>query len=134
MRFGIGIDMIDIARIKNMVKTTSFLDKCFSQREKELFNKKGRSLYQTVAGNFCAKEAFVKALGTGLVNISLIEIEVLRDEKGKPYLKFNGSLAVIEKKAHFDVSITHTDAMAAATVLVRPVYKYRKKQKETTEA
>ena len=131
MKLGIGIDMVDIVRIKHLMRTTSFIDRCFSLREKEMFREKGKGLYQTVAGNFCAKEACAKALGTGFTNISLVEIEVLRDEKGKPYFAFNGRLSYLDTKARFEVSITHTDAMAAATVLIQPFSK--RKQEENKD-
>ena len=47
---------------------------------------------ETVAGNFAAKEAFSKALGTGISGFALKDVEVLRDEHGKPYIELENRL------------------------------------------
>lgn len=72
-----------------------------------------------MAVNFCAKEAFLKALGKGLGEISLTEIELLRLQSGQPYLKLTGRAlkSAEEKNLKFSVSATHTEKYASVVVL-----------------
>ena len=74
---------------------------------------------ETMAANFAAKEAFAKALGTGVRGFALGEVAVLRDSLGAPYFALSGrakELAVGRGLA-FSVSLTHTDELAAAFVV-----------------
>lgn len=73
----------------------------------------------TIAANFAAKEAFSKALGTGVRGFSLAEVSVLRDHLGAPYFAFSGEAEkqVRERGLQFSVSLTHTDELAAAFVV-----------------
>lgn len=74
---------------------------------------------QSVAASFCAKEAFSKAVGTGLSGFKLSEVELLRDADGRPSLKLSGSaltLALLHR-AEFSVSVTHTKEYAEAIVI-----------------
>ena len=71
---------------------------------------------QTAAANFAAKEAFGKALGTGLLReFALCETEALRDENGAPYFSFSGRAAAL-MTAH--LSLTHEGGTAAAFVVL----------------
>ena len=74
---------------------------------------------QSVAASFAAKEAFGKALGTGIRGFAMREAELLRRENGEPYLKLSGNAAKIaeERGLSFCVSVTHTKTCAAAVVL-----------------
>lgn len=107
----IGIDIVEIERVKSaMDKHAKFLDRNFSERECEYIRSKARP-YESAAGSFAAKEAFVKFLGTGFRgNVTLKSIEVLRDGLGKPYIAFGGATAPVS------VSISHTDTAATAVV------------------
>ena len=74
---------------------------------------------QSVAVNFCAKEAFLKAVGKGLGEINLAEVELLRKDSGQPYLQLSGKaleLATSEQLT-FSVSATHTQNYASVVVL-----------------
>lgn len=112
MIIGIGTDIVEIARIEKAMSKADFCRRFFSDEENEYFEKRGFAP-QTVAGNFCAKEAFVKAMGTGFRGIALRDIEVLRDEKGKPYIKCGG---ICGYKIH--VSISHSREYATAQVVI----------------
>ena len=84
---GIGTDIIEISRIKdNMEKYPSFLEKMFCGGEIKYIKSKANP-YQTAAGYFCAKEAVSKSLGTGFCQITLSDIYIYNDEKGKPCVK-----------------------------------------------
>ena len=90
--YGIGSDIISNIRIKKNLKNKKFLKRIFSMEE----IKKGSKLknnFMYFSKRFAAKEAFVKALGTGFRdNINFNSISILNDKKGKPYIKFEKSL------------------------------------------
>ncbi len=111
-----GIDSIEISRIERSLETEGFKRRVYGSEElKELENKKAESF----AGAFCAKEAFSKALGTGIRGFSLCEVQVLHDGYGAPYLSLSGNAEKIarEKGFEFSLSITHTDTVATASVI-----------------
>ncbi len=114
----IGIDLIEISRIKNSMRRPSFLDKILGQNEYNQLQEKNFPP-QSVAVNFCAKEAFLKALGKGLGDINLAEIELLRKKSGQPYLQLSGKALDLAKSEHlaFSVSATHTENYASVVVL-----------------
>jgi holo-[acyl-carrier protein] synthase len=113
MKIGVGVDIIEIYRIRDaMHRHTNFLIRNFSERERKYFATKF-DVYETVAGNFAAKEAFSKAIGTGIRGFSLNDIEVLRNVKGAPYILFKG------RKPKAEVSISHSKTSAVAVVLLK---------------
>lgn len=112
MILGIGTDIIEIERIKQAMTNTHFCSRFFTDKENEYFQECGYRP-QTVAGNFCAKEAFSKALGTGVRGFSLKDIEVLRDALGKPYILFQQ-----EHACRIHVSISHSREYAVAQVVL----------------
>jgi len=118
MIFGVGCDIIEIERIANVDER--FLDKHFTEKEREIFLKK-KNAHETVAANFAAKEAFSKALGTGVRGFSLNEVEVLRDELGKPYINAHGKAKEILDnrgiKSIF-VSLSHSKELAMGYVVL----------------
>lgn len=97
MIFGIGTDIIQISRIEKILTKhpTLFIDKYFSQIELEKYKNQKLSTQQLaskLAKFFAAKEAFVKALGTGFrFGINLKDIQILSNELGKPYIKIIGT-------------------------------------------
>ena len=74
---------------------------------------------QSVAANFCVKEAFARAVGKGMFYLGIKNIQALRDSLGKPYLKISGKAKKIAdiKNLKFSVSITHTKEYASAVVV-----------------
>ncbi len=114
--YRIGTDLIEISRIEKSVKSQRFMERVFSQKEIALFSAKG-SPFQSMAGNWAAKEAFSKALGTGVVGFSLNEVSVLRDDHGTPFIELTGKALQLAGRYEFSVSITHTDSLAQAVVI-----------------
>ena len=116
--FSVGIDLIEIDRIKNSMSHKSFLEKILGEVE-YLELKEKKFIPQSVAVNFCAKEAFLKSLGKGLGEFKLSEIELLRKKNGQPYLKLSGEALKFAKKEnlHFSVSATHTQKYASVIIL-----------------
>ena len=114
--FSVGTDMVEINRIKKSMEREGFLHRILGGEEYiQLALKKFPA--QSVAGNFCAKEAFSKAVGTGFRGIHLKEIEIIRNKLGKPFMKFNGNALKLYKNDEFSVSITHTKDLALAVVV-----------------
>lgn len=114
----VGIDMVEIERIRESAESEKFLSKVFAQEELDYAFKKKNSA-ESLAAFFAAKEAFVKAMGSGFRGFSPKEIYIIHDENGKPLLRFSGKAAEKIKKSNldFDVSLTHTDTFAAAVVI-----------------
>lgn len=115
-----GIDLVEIQRIEESMQNKRFYERVYSLKEQALFaSKKGNALYESAAANFAAKEAFSKALGTGVRGFALNEVSVLRDELGCPYLELSGKALEIadEKGLKFSVSLTHTSKLAQAIVI-----------------
>lgn len=117
MIIGIGCDIIEIERIEKACGRESFVKRVFTERE--IAYCKGRKAlgYSSYAARFAAKEAVLKALGTGLRNGELKEIEVSNDELGKPIITLYGyhkSLSEEKgvKRIHLSLSHTRTEAIA----------------------
>ena len=85
MIIGIGNDIIEIERIEKAISKESFKNKVYTQRELENIEKRGDRV-ETYAGIFSAKEAISKAIGTGVREFSLTDLEILNDDLGKPYV------------------------------------------------
>lgn len=111
MIIGTGTDIIEIERMENALKSENFMDKVYTETEK---NKK---YINTLAGYFAAKEAVSKALGTGFNKITPSEIEIVNNALGKPFVNLYGNA---KKKAQelgitaVHVSISHTKEHAIA--------------------
>ena len=107
MIFGIGTDIVEVERIKNLSSISKFAKKILSQNELNTFNSlnKDQQIY-FLSKQFAAKEAISKALGTGIGHeISLKNIEILRDEKGKPF--FNAINEVSLYLSNLGITKTH---------------------------
>lgn len=114
----VGTDIIEIERIKNSMNNKRFFEYAFGEDEYAMLKDKGLS-EQSVAANFCGKEAFFKSIGTGIKSYGLKNVQILRDELGKPYFKFSGKvLEEVEKNGYkFSVSLSHCKEYALATVI-----------------
>ena len=113
-----GIDLTEIERIKKSCQNPRFIARVFSAKEQEYFASK-RNPYPSMAAAFEAKEAFSKALGTGIRGFELNEVSVEHDPLGAPFFTFTGHAAEIvrQRKLSFSLSLTHTDTVAAAFVV-----------------
>lgn len=113
MIVGVGTDMIEIARVKKACEKQAFLARTYT--EEECRQAGGR--VSKLAGNFAVKEAVAKCLGTGFYGFGPREIEVLRDPKGKPWVRlYKGAKEEMERLGitAFHVSITNTKDYAVA--------------------
>ena len=97
--FGIGTDIVKISRIKKSFNRKKFLSRIFN--EKEITKcKKTKNLFNCYAKRFAAKEAFSKALGTGVSKgMNFNEIVILNEKNGKPYIRLiKNTKKIVEKK------------------------------------
>lgn len=120
MIVGIGTDILEIKRIEKAVMIDGFLKKYFTKNENKFFKNKKNNI-ESISGNFAVKEAVAKSLGTGFRNFSPIDIEVLRNEQGCPYVILYGNakkLADEKKIKSIFVSISHCVEYATAYVVV----------------
>lgn len=114
----VGIDLVEIDRIQRAMKNPRFCRRILGGTEYQQLEERGFPP-ASVAVSFCAKEAFSKALGTGVRGFSLDEVQLLRDELGKPYLLLVGdALQAAENRGlQFAVSATHTRKYASVVVI-----------------
>jgi holo-[acyl-carrier protein] synthase len=116
-----GIDIVDVKRIKNSILRNGFKERVFTESEISYCEKRKKGAYESYAARFAVKEAFAKAVGTGIAQgLQLKDIEVSREE-GKPELKLhNSARLILEEKGEYtmDVSISHTSETAAACVVI----------------
>jgi holo-[acyl-carrier protein] synthase len=114
----VGIDLVENKRIKQSITNPRFLRRILGKSEYSQLEMRGFPV-QSVAASFCAKEAFSKALGTGIRGFLLSEVELLRKSSGEPYLHLSGNaLRMAEQRdVVFHVSVTHTKEYASAVVI-----------------
>lgn len=120
MIYGTGIDIIETKRIKKAI-SEKFAERIFTDAEVSYCEKK-KTKHISYAGHFAAKEAFVKALRTGIrEGINFKDIEVCHDDAGAPFLKLHAKAkeTVQEKEiTNICLSISHVEDMATAIVIL----------------
>jgi len=119
MIVGVGIDIIEVERVKKACCNLRFLQRVFTEEELKHFERCGNNP-QTIAGNFAAKEAVMKAMGTGF-NVGWKNIEILRWSNGKPYVNLYNraahQLSCIGGKKVW-ISISHIKELAIAQAII----------------
>jgi len=120
MVIGNGVDLIEIERIRKILaKNPRFLERNFTLQERALFIDK-KMHPASIAANYAAKEAVAKAMGTGIRGFNLIDVEVLRDALGKPFVHLYGdaqTVAISKGIDTFEISLSHTSDTAIAFVI-----------------
>jgi len=122
---GTGIDTIEVERVERALEReltgARFRARVFTDAEVAYCESRGRARYQSYAARFAAKEAVMKALGTGWNrHVGWREIEVVRQRGGPPAIKLSGKADQYARRrqiAKFHLSITHTAANAIAHVI-----------------
>ena len=123
MIISIGIDIIEVARIREvLLRTPRFVERVYTERERAYCDSRGAVSAQHYAARFAAKEAALKALQTGWRGgISWQDVEISARESGAPYLIFTGQvLEVFEKfgATQTHLSMSHTTQHAIAQVVL----------------
>lgn len=119
--FGIGTDIVDISRIESKMDRDSFIQKVFTPKEIQYCNSRSNPA-QSFAARFAAKEAYMKALGTGWSeNADFIEIETLSAKSGAPYICLHGKTKECFESMNLKrvfISLSHSGASAIAFVIL----------------
>ena len=124
---GVGTDMVEISRIRRACERKTFLERVYTEEER----RQAGDNYSRLAGSFAVKEAVAKVFGTGFRTFSPGDIEVLRNEAGKPYVILYGGA---KERFHsmgmvrIEVSITNTKEYAMAFAVGES--REREKEKE----
>ncbi|WP_293830357.1 holo-ACP synthase [uncultured Phascolarctobacterium sp.] len=121
MIVGIGCDIIEIERIARAIKRESFIQRVFTAKEAAYCQSRGQQAAASFAARFAAKEAVLKALGTGLREGSLQEIAVANDALGKPLVQLNGHFAALSRQLgvkNIQISLSHSRDFAVAYVIM----------------
>ena len=113
---GVGLDLCEISRMAHAISHPHFLERIFSEQERAYLAEKGSCAAQSAAGMYAAKEAYLKARGTGIDSLGLDQIEIAHDLHGKPYYRLSGSYAETRVTAH--LSISHDGGCAAAVCVL----------------
>ncbi|MGV1060218.1 holo-ACP synthase [Clostridium perfringens] len=129
MIIGIGVDIIEIERVRQAIQNNkNFLSKLFTEKEIDYFISRNMNS-EVIAGNFAAKEAVSKALGTGIRGFSFKDIEILRNELGKPEVILHSGARLIGNKLignnnslRIHLSISHNNSSAIAYSVLEGEY------------
>lgn len=130
MIFGVGIDLLNIERIKNLYDKyqIKLLKKILSNIEIDYLNNNDKKdKLNFLAKRFCVKEAFSKAVGTGIgKNISFRDVSCINDSNGKPYIKCSEKLinflenkfSIDFNKIKIDISISDEKPFVNSIVII----------------
>jgi holo-[acyl-carrier protein] synthase len=117
---GVGIDAVDVGRYRRVLaRRPGVAERTFTADELA-YARRHSDPTQRLAARFAAKEAAMKALGVGLGACRLQDLEVVRDDDGRPSLVLHGAAAELARGrgvATMAISMTHTDTVASAIVL-----------------
>jgi len=124
MIVGVGIDIVKTERMEQWLSNQKLLERFFHTDEIALAFSREKAAAQTLSARFAAKEAFGKALGTGLSHIVLKDILVLNKENGKPYIKLCESAKTAFENSGANIahiSLSHERENAIAMIVLERV-------------
>lgn len=117
---GVGIDLVDVDRFRvSLQRTPSMRERMFTEGERA-YAETANDPTERYAARFAAKEAVMKAMGVGLGAFGFHDVEVLRDDGGRPSLRIAGAaeaLAAERGVRAWQISLTHTATSAGAVVV-----------------
>ncbi len=125
---GIGTDITQVNRFEKWVKNSKMLERFFNEKERSWESEEGETTRaisakcQHYAARFAAKEAFSKALGTGISGFDLKDVYITNNSEGAPFLNIEGAALSVMKKRFGDcrtfVSLSHEKEYAVAFVII----------------
>ena len=120
-RISIGVDIVEVPRVERLVrKHERAQERLFTQPEIDVLPR-ARQVHEHMAARFAAKEAVLKALGTGLVpGMRWTDVEVVNEESGRPRVRLGGEVAAFAEREgvqEVELSISHTSGLALAQAL-----------------
>jgi holo-[acyl-carrier protein] synthase len=119
---GLGVDIVEIARMRAALERRPRMkERLFSEEERAYCESRNKPEIH-YAMRFAAKEAVLKALGTGFSGMRFRDVEVVRDERGRPAPKLSGRAVEVAEAAgvvevHLSLSFTHENAGASAVAI-----------------
>jgi holo-[acyl-carrier protein] synthase len=118
MKLSTGVDLVDIARIRDAIERHGerFVARIFTETEQ----RESGGRYSSLAARFAAKEATAKVLGCGIGVVGWLDIEIRGDENHAPHLRLHGEAGKLAKElglSNWSVSLSHTDGQAIAFVV-----------------
>ena len=118
----LGNDIIEIERIRQAIERSSlFVERVYTPHEIDYCESRNKGRYESFAGICAAKEAFIKALGTGMRHGSWQDIEIYHDELGAPLIRLQDTFKNIYETlgyTNIHVSISHCKEYAMSTVIL----------------
>ena len=118
---GLGMDLCRISRMEKLISDERFLERYFTKDEITYIHARGNNAAQTMAGIFAAKEAFAKALGTGIA-FDLKDAGVYHNTEGMPGYVLSGQAELLAAGDRFHLSISHDSGIAAAVCVRETAY------------
>ncbi|XER06166.1 hypothetical protein SRRS_16660 [Sporomusa rhizae] len=118
---GVGIDIIEIKRIKAAIAREAFVERVFTSGEAAYCRSRGVQQAASFAARFAAKEAVAKALGSGFAGGNIRDIEVVAGEGGKPIVVLHDKFACLAARlgvTAIHISLTHAQEYAAAQAVL----------------
>lgn len=114
---GVGCDVCAISRMRGIMENPRFLERWFTEYERAYIAGR-KNAAQTAAGLFAAKEAFVKALGTGFSGLTPEHVSVRHDGQGAPYYEITPEMRALLGAGRAHLSISHDGDTAMAVAIV----------------
>jgi phosphopantetheine--protein transferase-like protein len=115
----IGIDIQEVERMETFIETPDRMERMFSRKELDYISRKGNAI-ETITGMFCAKEAFFKAVGSGINISQLTGVEIGHQASGAPYYILSPEIIKQHSlsTANINLSISHTKNVAIAVCVI----------------
>ena len=115
--YSVGIDLLNNNRFEKIKENETFMNNTFTEQEIEYIKSKD-NYNGTIAGIFCSKEAFLKAIKKGINNYSLKDIEINHDSNSAPYIILHNKIKEDFNVKDISLSISHDGDYAIAIVLL----------------
>jgi len=135
---GLGVDIVEIDRMREALRRHPRMKKrLFSDEERAYCEARNKPEIH-YAMRFAAKEAVLKALGTGFAGMRFRDVEVMRDERGRPVPRLQGRAAEAAEAAgivemHLSLSYTHVNAVASAVAITEAMRPSREAEELTPQ-
>ena len=117
MIIGLGTDIIEIERVRKAVAKKNLRDNVFTENEQAYCESRGKNSAASYAARFAAKEAFFKALGTGIFT-RLTDVEIIKDERGAPKINLRGKAETLAAGKKVSLSMSHSKDFATAVCII----------------
>ncbi len=122
MILGLGTDIVEVSRIEKAVQKKAFCERVFTEEEIAYCEESAKAKGERYAARFAAKEAILKALGTGLSDgLTFLDFEVKKDDKGKPFFVCKGEAEKMLTSlgcTQIHLTMSHQKSYATATVIL----------------